>query len=296
MNTIRLVLSVLMLSGPAAGSAWAKIDIVAATNDLAAVAAAVGGGHVALEVVARPDRDPHTVDVRPRTMRKTSRADLYLEVGMSLDLWSKDIVRGSRNRDLVVVDCSEAIEALEVPEGPVDASMGDIHPEGNPHYWLDPMNAIEVAAFLADTFARVDPDNAEAFQRNAHSFIEDVSARMPAWREQLEGRSFVEFHRTWVYLARRFDMTIVDQVEPLPGIPPTARHLAELAETIRRTGVPIVVRDVYHDDSAVDFLERETDIRGVLLKASCDEPTPESFMAHYDRIARVLGGSAGDEP
>ena len=269
------------------------LRVLAATNDLAALAAAVGGEHVEVDVVARSDRDPHAVEVRPDTMRKAARADVYLAVGLSLDLWSADIVRGSRNRNLVVVDCSAAIGPLEVPKGPVDASMGDVHPEGNPHYWLDPLNGEALARFLAERFSERDPAHAADYAAGAARFAATIESKLPAWRERLQGRAFVQYHRTWVYLAERFGMRIAGQVEPLPGIPPTARHLAELATTIRAERIPVVVRDPYHSDSAGEFLARETGVTAIVLPSSCDGPLPSDYIAHFDQIAAALGRPEG---
>ncbi|MBD3160754.1 MAG: zinc ABC transporter substrate-binding protein, partial [Candidatus Eisenbacteria bacterium] len=268
------------------------LRIVAATNDLGAIARAVGGEAVEIEVVARPDRDPHVLEVRPSTMRMAARADLYLEVGLSLDLWSPEIVRGSRNRDLRVLDCSEPIEPLEVPTGKVDASQGDVHPEGNPHYWLDPMNGAAVARYLAEAFARADPDRAADYRANADRFVAGIEQRVPRWKERLQGASFIEYHRTWVYFADRFGVEIVDRVEPLPGIPPSARHLASLSETIRATGVPVVVRDPYHPDDAVEFLERQTGVETAVLPSTCAEPRPESYLALFEAAVDLLGREA----
>ncbi|NNE42661.1 MAG: zinc ABC transporter substrate-binding protein [Gemmatimonadetes bacterium] len=266
------------------------LRVVAATNDLGALARAVGGPEIELDVVARADRDPHALEVRPSTLRKTAKADMYLEVGFDLDAWSAHIVRGSRNRDLIVVPCSEVIEPAEVPTGPVDASQGDVHPQGNPHYWLDPQNAVRVAEHLAAVFADADPDHAADYLRRAAEFAASVEERLPAWRAALEGRRFVEYHRTWVYFAERFGMTIAGEVEPFPGIPPGARHLALLAETIRRDSVPVVVRQVYHPDSPLDFLHRETGVRVEVLPASCAEPTPAAYLELIEHAVRILGG------
>jgi ABC-type Zn uptake system ZnuABC Zn-binding protein ZnuA len=268
------------------------LRIVAATNDLAAIAQAVAP-EAQIDVVARPDRDPHALEVSPGTMRLAAKADLYLELGLSLDLWSADIVRGSRNRGLAVVNCAEAIEPLEVPVGRVDASQGDVHPDGNPHYWLDPLNGAKVARLLAERFGRVDGAHAADYAARAETFAAEIDRRMPEWRSKLEGRTFVEYHRTWAYLAARFGLDIAGRVEPLPGIPPSAKHLAELSETIRSRKVTVVVRDVYHSPSPTEFLERETGIRAVILGSHCEQPTAESYFALVDRAAAVLGGADG---
>ncbi|MBZ0269240.1 metal ABC transporter substrate-binding protein [bacterium] len=288
MKAVALGLGTMLLSATAyAGPPGLKV--LAATNDLAGIARAVGGELLEIDVVARPDRDLHTLEVRPSTMRKAAKADIYLEVGLSLDQWSLDIVRGSRNRHLDVVRCSDAITPEEVPQGRIDASMGDVHPEGNPHYWLDPENGVAVARFLAKEFAEADPAHAADYEAGAERFANEVESRMADWDQRLRGAVFVEYHKMWIYLAERFGMEIAGQVEPLPGIPPSAHDLADLAAAIRQRGHLPVVRDVYHDKSLVQFLVREAGARPVVLQASCPEPTSASYLSTFDLAAKLLG-------
>src|SRR5688572_937433 len=190
----------------ASNSTAAPLRILAATNDLGAIARAVAGPSAEIKVVARPDRDLHSLEVRPSMMTMAAKADLYLALGLSLDLWSEGIVQGSRNTKLRVVNCSEAIKPLEIPTGKVDASMGDVHPYGNPHYWLDPENAALIARDLAKKFEAVDPAHSSMYATNAEAFAKQVEQRVPIWKEKLQGASFVEYHRTWVYAAKRFGM------------------------------------------------------------------------------------------
>ncbi len=270
------------------GDAGEPLRILASTNDLAAIARAVCAEQAEIEVVLRSNRDPHSVEVRPSTMRRAAHADYYLAVGLSLDLWAEDIVRGSRNRDLVMIDCSRAITPQGVPEGKVDASMGDVHPEGNPHYWLDPENGALVALFLAEQFGEARPALADAFHKNARRFEETIAGRIVDWETCLRGRSFVEYHDTWLYLANRFDITIAGRVEPLPGISPTARQLATLSSTIRTDEIRVVVRDPFHSESPVEFLERETGVRDVVIPSVCEEGRPEAYLATFDRVCAAL--------
>jgi len=287
MNTMLAIVSAAALLF--ASNAGAKpLRILAATNDLGAIARAVAGPAAEIKVVARSDRDPHSLEVRPSMMTMAAKADVYLAVGLSLDLWSQGIVQGSRNPKLVVITCSEAIQPLEVPTGKVDASMGDVHPEGNPHYWLDPENAVLVAQDLAKRFAALDAAQGNVYAANANTFAKDIQGRIPAWKEKLNGLAFVEYHRTWIYAAKRFEMNIAGQVEPLPGIPPTAQHLASLSSTIRAKKIPAVVRDRYHSEGPLEFLQRETGVRTAVLPASCDEPTPDSYFQLFDRVASTL--------
>ncbi|HET9888786.1 MAG TPA: metal ABC transporter substrate-binding protein [bacterium] len=290
MKTIFALGAALLLS--ASPSKAAPLRILAATNDLAAIARAVAGPAAEIKVVARPDRDLHSLEVRPSMMTMAAKADVYLAVGLSLDLWSEGIVQGSRNTKLHVVTCSDAVQPLEVPAGKVDASMGDVHPYGNPHYWLDPENAVIIAHDLAKNFTALDAGQAGAYEANAEAFAKEVEQRVPVWKEELHNVSFIEYHRTWVYAAQRFGMNIEGQVEPLPGIPPTAQHLAALSTTIREKHVPVVIRDLYHPDGPLEFLQRETGARVAVVPASCDEPTPESYFQLFDRLASALNGKS----
>jgi zinc/manganese transport system substrate-binding protein len=294
----RLAVTTACFGGVSLAHAAKPLRIVAATNDVAAIARAVVGPDARIDVVARADRDPHALEVRPSSMAMAAKADFYLMAGIQLDSWSPEIVRGSRNRDLVTIDCAAAVVVLEVPVGKVDRSMGDVHPLGNPHWWLDPANGARVARFLADQFAAARRDDAARFRANAEAFAAEIEQRMPAWKQRLAGRSFVQFHHSWSYFAAAFGVRILGSVEPLPGIPPSAKHLSALAALIRESHVPLVVRDAYHPADPVEFLTRETGIRAAILRTSCDEPSPESYLRHFDKAAEVIGrpSSAGGNP
>ena len=120
--------------------------------------------------IARPNADPHRVEVLPSYMVRVARAQVYLKVGLGLDQWADAIVEGSHNGKIVVVDCSNGVDVLEKPTGKVDASMGDVHPDGNPHYWLDPSNAAVVARNIAAELARLDAANGPKYAKNAETF------------------------------------------------------------------------------------------------------------------------------
>jgi zinc/manganese transport system substrate-binding protein len=280
------LLAATLLSG---GEARANdLHLVAATTDVGAIARAVVGEAARIDVVARPDRDPHSLQVRPGIMAKAAKADFYLEAGLSLDRWSDQIVRGSRNRNLRVIDCSQWIEPLEVPVGKVDPSRGDVHPEGNPHWWLDPVRAAQVARGLAEELGRARPERAVEMRANAERFAAEIEQRLPAWQERAHGAEFLEYHRSWVYFADRLGAVIVDEVEPLPGIPPSARHLAELVQLVRERGVATILRDPYHDPSPVEFLSREAGVREVVLGSACPEADPGVYLAHLEAAVEAI--------
>src|SRR6266540_4983257 len=160
----RIVVSLFAAVALFPGGAQAKLNVAASTTELAPIAASVGGDQVDVFAIARPTADPHRIEALPSYMVKVSRARVYLKVGLGLDQWADAIVDGSRNASVEIVDCSRDVRVLEKPTGKVDASMGDVHPNGNPHYWLDPRNGAMVAGTVAEAFAKADPANAARYR------------------------------------------------------------------------------------------------------------------------------------
>lgn len=278
------------------GAALAKLRVAASTTDLASIAASVGGDAVEVFAIARPGADPHRVEALPSYMVRVARAQVYLAVGLGLDQWAGAIIDGSRNSRLRVVDCSAGVSVLEKPAGRVDASMGDVHPEGNPHYWLDPRNGAVVARTIAAAFAQADPAGAAAYRARAEAFARETEAAWQRGRAALGGlpsRAIVTYHRSWVYFASAFDLEVVNTVEPVPGIPPTAKHLAEVEADIRARRVAAVLQEPYFSPDAGRLLARDTGVRVVTLSGACDGEAAGRYLAHFDAaVAALVGGTA----
>src|SRR5262247_3872376 len=277
----------------AAGSSQAKLSVAASTTDLASIAASVGGDQVDVFAIAKPGSDPHRIEALPSYMVKVSRAKLFLKVGLGLDQWADAIVDGSRNSSLQIVDCSSGVKVLEKPTGKVDASMGDVHPDGNPHYWLDPRNGAVAAGTIADAFAKADPKNAALYHANADKFGKDAQAtydRNAEAAKKLASHAIFTYHRSWSYFADAFGLEVVNTVEPVPGIPPTARHLAELVEQAKARNVNLLIQEPYFSSDGGKFLQREAGVRPVLEVASCDAPTAGGYLRHFDVLLAALAG------
>ncbi len=276
-----------------AGPVSAKVRVVASTTDLGSIASAVGGDQVEVVAICRPNADPHHVEVLPSYMVRVSRAKLYLKVGMFLDQWADQIIDGSHNGDVTIVDCSKGIRALEVPTTRPNASMGDVHPNGNPHYWLDPRNGGIVARTIAEALAKTDPGHADEYRARAETFAGDCEAAAQRGQGAVAAmpvREVLTYHQSWTYLADAFGFTVAGTVEPVPGIPPTAKHLQELVALIREHKVPVLLYEPYFGDDAGQFLERQTGIRVEQVSPSCDDVAPTSYLAHFDRIVNMFGG------
>jgi len=288
---ISFLLAAAALMAPAAS--LAKLNVAASTTDLASIAASVGGDQVEVFAIAKPGSDPHRIEALPSYMVKVSRAKLYLKIGLGLDQWADAIVDGSRNSSVQIVDCSRDVHVLEKPTGKVDASMGDVHPDGNPHYWLDPRNGAVVANNIADALAKADPGNAEKYHARAEAFGKDAQA---AWERNAEAakklgsHEVFTYHRSWSYFADAFGLDVVNTVEPVPGIPPTAKHLAELVDQAKARKVGLLIQEPYFASDGGKFLEREAGVRPVIEAASCDAATAGSYLQHFDALLAALAG------
>jgi zinc/manganese transport system substrate-binding protein len=285
------VLAAAALAAPAVSQA--KLNVAASTTDLASIAASVGGDQVDVFAIAKPGSDPHRIEALPSYMVKVSHAKLYLKVGLGLDQWAEAIVDGSRNSSVQIVDCSVGVHVLEKPTGKVDASMGDVHPDGNPHYWLDPRNGAVVAGTIADALAKADPKNAADYHARAEAFAKDAQAAYEKNAEvakKLASHTIFTYHRSWSYFADAFGFDVVNTVEPVPGIPPTAKHLAELVDQAKARKVGLLIQEPYFAADGGKFLEREAGVRQVIEAASCDAATAGSYLQHFDGLFAVLAG------
>jgi zinc/manganese transport system substrate-binding protein len=288
---LSLLLAAAVLAAPTASHA--KLSVAASTTDLASIAASVGGDQVDVFAIAKPGSDPHRIEALPSYMVKVSRAKLYLKVGLGLDQWADAIVDGSRNSSVQIVDCSLGVKVLEKPTGKVDASMGDVHPDGNPHYWLDPRNGAIAAGTIADAFAKADPKNAAQYHEHAEAFAKEAQAafdRNAEAAKKLGSHEIFTYHRSWSYFADAFGFEVVNTVEPVPGIPPTAKHLAELVDQAKARKVGLLIEEPYFSTDGGKFLEREAGVRPVVEAASCDAATAGSYLQHFDGLMAALAG------
>jgi len=279
------------------GAAFSKIKVAASITDLASIASSVGGDQVECFAIAKATADAHRVEVLPSYMVKVSKANVYLKGGLGLDQWSDAIIDGSRNDRLTVVDCSAGVNVLEKPAGAVDASMGDVHPNGNPHYWLDPRNGGVVARTIAEALGRVDPAHAADYQSRAEQFAQQCDAAYAADRkiaDAIPNRVVFTYHRSWPYFANAFGFEIAGQAEPVPGIPPTAKHLADLVSIAKSRKIAVLIQEPYFSADAGKFLQREAGVQSVVMPLSCDSAEAGSYLAHIDAVLKALAAVKGE--
>ena len=219
-------------------TAIADLRVVATVPNMGMLAREIGGDAVDVRVLAPPDRNPHYLDARPSMMAALRRADLVISVGAELEIgWLPAAIRGANNRRVQrgqpgYFEAARKVSLIGADQ-PADRALGDVHPQGNPHIYMDPERMAKAGHALAERLGELQRDRADSFRANAERFEERVASRMSEWRARAQDApGVVAYHADVDYLAHVLDVPILGYVEPLPGIPPTARHLASLVSEL----------------------------------------------------------------
>lgn len=295
-----------VLAGLAATTGVAAAEplkVVASVPELGALLRLIGGDQVSVTVLAKPTEDPHFVEARPSYVKALNEADLYVQIGLELETgYAPVLLNNARNEKVLAgrpgyLDASVAIAPLDVPGVPIDRSMGDVHPLGNPHYLLDPLNGLKVAALLRDTLSGLRPDDRAAFARRYDDFKQQLdedlvgsalakkydavklatlfeygklvpfleqqgdAALLGGWLGALapyHGAKAVGDHPMWTYIARRFGLVMAGYLEPKPGVPPTTKHLQELIDLMKAEQVRLILASAYYDPRHAEFVASQT--------------------------------------
>ncbi|HET8925545.1 MAG TPA: metal ABC transporter substrate-binding protein [Candidatus Acidoferrum sp.] len=268
---------VFALTVPPTSHADSKLNIMTATTDLAALAQEVGGDRVNVESIARGYQDPHFVEAKPSFLLKLRHADLLIVVGLELEIgWLPPLITQSTNPKIQVggagyFDASRFAKILEIPTGVVTRAEGDVHPLGNPHYWLDPENGLRIAKGIKNKLSEMRPGDAAYFEQRYSSFEQRIKQADEKWLAEMKpyaGRKIVTYHRSWPNFAEHFGLNVVGYVEPRPGIPPSPQHTVELIGMMKRDGVKVIAVEPYFDLKTPNAIARETGAQVVVLMPS----------------------------
>ena len=263
-----------VLGAPAASAQ--KLRVVTSTTDLKALTEVVTGDLADVEAMARPNQNPHDLEVRPSLMVKVRRADAMIVNGLELDSWADVVAHGANNSNVIPgapgrIDASRGILVLEVPKSRVDRSMGDVHPSGNPHYTLDPGMAPTVTQNILEGLVRIAPQHRAAFERNRQQFLARVDEAMGRWNRMLapyKGSPVVVNHALWIYLLTRFGLVQVGTVEERPGIPATANHIVKLVNLMKEDRVKAIVAEPWSDFKLLERIAQEAGAKAAILAAT----------------------------
>ena len=256
-NKVYLFTVIAILWATSSPSAQAKkLNVITATTDMAALCQEVGGDRVNVESLAKGYQDPHFVEPKPSFLLKLRQADLLIVVGLQLEIgWLPPLITQSGNPRIQMgaqgyLDASEFAEILEKPTGVVTRAMGDVHPLGNPHYWLDPDNGRRIARGFAQKLGELDPGDNEYFQQRFQDFDKRLSSAEQKWDAEMapyRGRKLVTYHNSFPNFAKHFHLDVIGYVEPRPGIPPTPSHTLELIGLMKRENCKLVLVEPYFD-------------------------------------------------
>ena len=321
----------LLLSAPGATPRAAPpIRAVTTLSILADLGREVGGDRVQIEALSDPHEDPHFVAPRPTLMQRAREANVFIELGLQLELWAGKVVEGSGNPGIQTgqpgrIVASAGIPTLELPQQ-LSREWGDVHPFGNPHIWLDPLNTKEMAANIAHGFERVDPEGKEGYESRLKSFQDRIDAalfgealvkevggkqlsrrardgKLDAWLKEkgladklggwlkraapLAGRPIVTYHKSWIYFCERFGLKVPIEIEEKPGIQPSARHRDAVVEVIKKQGVKTILEEVFYDRGAADYLAKETGAHVVVVPIDVGESV--GARNYFDLVDMLLG-------
>jgi ABC-type Zn uptake system ZnuABC Zn-binding protein ZnuA len=295
---VAVALAALIVAAPA----QAELRVVAATTDLATIAAAVGGDLVTVETIVPAAVDPEAFEPRPANLEKIRGAGLLVRAGLGYDYWLDKLVRQIGDKRLMrggdaYVDASTGIPLLEVSGQSVVNEGGHAHGVANPHYWLDPENAKIVSLGVAEGLARVMPAERARIAGNQARFVADLDRALARWTAQLApvaGVKLVAYHNSWPYFARRFRLDVIGFIEPKPGVAPSPAQLARLVATGKKAGVLAVVHEPYEPEDASRFMAQKIGVPFVLLATSVGSVAEaKDYFGLFDRNVAALAKALG---
>ena len=297
---LRCIILVLATFFGCAGTARADLRVVTTTPTLAALAQAVGSGHVQVSSLGLPTQDPHFVDARPNLALDLAKADLLIVVGLDLEIgWLPTLQTASRNASIQrggqgYLDASGLVPLLDVPPGKVDRAQGDIHPGGNPHYLLDPRRAAKVVGGIAQRMSELDPANRDAYSANAKGFLEKLAKWQRHWEaelKQLKGRKVIAYHQSMIYLADWLGFGVVIHLEPKPGIPPNPGHVARVIDLGKKNQVTLMIQENYYPVKTSELVVQKLGAKLAVLPGGANFQGGESYLGFIDACVKRLSAA-----
>jgi zinc/manganese transport system substrate-binding protein len=276
-SVVLLSLALIYTFSSAEPARAAGLKVITTTEDLASLTREVGGDRISVDSIAKGYQDPHFVEAKPSFILKLHSADLLIVVGRDLEAgWLPPLQQQSRNAKVQVgargyLDASLTVKILDIPQGQITRAMGDVHPFGNPHYWLDPGNGRRMAQAIQAKLSELQPGDAAFFAQRFADFDKRLGEAEKRWDATLapfKGTKVVTYHRSWPNFAERFGLNVIGYVEPKPGIPPSPQHTINLIAEMRKANVRLILVEPYFDLKTPQSVARETAGKVVVLSPS----------------------------
>ncbi|HXI14303.1 MAG TPA: metal ABC transporter substrate-binding protein [Thermoanaerobaculia bacterium] len=295
---LKLALTALVFLTLTTNAHAAKLKVVTTTADLASIAQEIAGDRASISSIARGYQDPHSVETKPSFLLQLRQTDLLVVVGLELEAgWLPPLLDQSRNQKIRpgtsgYLDVSQGVEILDRPTGTVNRSMGDVHAMGNPHYWLDPANAVRIAIQIQQRLGQLDPSNAAVYSSRLGNFKQRLNEANKRWTAQLapyRGAKVVTYHNSWASFAKRYGINVVGYVEPKPGVPPSPSHTFQLIKLMKEQRVKAVLVEPYFDLKTPQSVASRTGARVLVLFPSVGAtPAVGDYIKLFDRNVSEL--------
>jgi zinc/manganese transport system substrate-binding protein len=296
LSIVAAVLAAVLLLG--AAPARAALNVVTTTQDLASIAQEVGGDKIKVTPLAKGYQDPHFVEAKPSFVLIMNKADVLIVVGRDLEIgWLPPLITQSRNARIQpgapgYLDPSTSAKILELPTGAVTRAMGDVHPLGNPHYWLDPENGARIAKAIEAKLGELDPANAAYYKQREEDFEKRLAEATKRWKAQMapyKGLKVVTYHRSWANFADAFGIDVIGFVEPKPGIPPTPQHTLDVINAMKAQNVKIIMVEPYFDTKTPNSIASNTGAKVLIMPPSVGGVPPASdYFKLFDYDINLL--------
>jgi zinc/manganese transport system substrate-binding protein len=298
-SLVAMVAVACVVSSPA--RAQGKLNVVATTEDLASIGGEIGGDKIAIDSIAKGYQDPHFVEAKPSFILKLQRADLLVVVGRELEIgWLPPLIQQSRNGKIQpggdgYLDASIGASILEIPTGQITRAMGDVHPLGNPHYWLDPENGKAIGKEIADKLMQLRPNDRAYFQQRLADFTTRLDAAEKRWLAMMapyKGTKVVTYHRSFPNFADRFGLDVIGYVEPRPGIPPSPSHTLDLIQEMKRQQIKIILMEPYFDEKTPNSIASQTGAKVLVMPPSVGgDKTVTDYFKLFDYNMNLLANA-----
>lgn len=297
---IRLSMYLLLMSFAVGASA--DLKVFACEPEWAELARVIGGDLVEAYSATNAFQDPHYIQARPSLIAKVRRAELLVCSGAQLEIgWLPVLLQKGNNPRVQpgqpgFFEASAMVRRLEVPAA-VDRAQGDMHPTGNPHVQTNPHNVSRIAQALTERMSQLDAANAAVYRSGLEHFSERWNAATERWEARaapLRGKRLITHHKSWAYLEDWLGLIEVANLEPVPGVPPTAAHLSRLLATYGKGGADYIVRAPFQDEKASKWLAERSGIPALVLPLTVGgtEHAKDLFSLFDDILDRLLGSAS----
>ncbi len=300
-RNIQAVLLLALLAGFA--PAKDKLKVVCTIQDLADVVKEIGGDRVDVTTIARGKENLHQVQARPSHLIAVSRADVFVQVGLSLETaFIPGLLEGARNPNIQpgkpgFITMSEGWNPLDVPTS-LSRQAGDVHPQGNPHVNMDPRAGRHMVERITAGLSAVDPGSKADYESRSKAYLDRLTEAEKRWGEMSKSwkdKKIVVYHKEYDYLADAYGMKIIGAIEVKPGIPPTPNHIAELVDTMKREKADAILTAIWSNNNSVSQVAEETHVKVVELPNQCGGfPGTDTWIGMMDLVHKRLSEAFGD--